>query len=197
MTKTLGAAPPTSKRAQQSLDSDLPHVIDVDVDGVHAFEESEDSADDSMQHSIETHPKRSFLRPAVGGPKQEDNLADLDPDKNFLPPSAFADAAADLEHECSKLYSNPRELVATEIAALTECTDSAEAKEEHEECSSEDSDSEDNAPHSPQSLTGSWIWKRPSVWPSCTWQQKSELLQVVIAREDRGTRSYHFHAILG
>ena len=57
MTKTMGVAPPTSKRVQQTLDSDLPHVIDVDVDGVHAFEESEDSADDSMQHSIEAHPK--------------------------------------------------------------------------------------------------------------------------------------------
>ena len=37
----------------------------------------------------------------------------------------------------------------------------------------------------PQSLTGSWIWKRPSARPSCTWQQKRELLQVAIAREDR------------
>ena len=41
-----------------------------------------------------------------------------------------------------------------------------------------------------QSLTGPWIWKRPSVWPSCTWQRKSELLQVMIGGEDRGTRSY-------
>ena len=70
MSKTMGVAPPTSKRVQQSLDSDLPHVIDVDVDGVHAFEESEDSADDSMQHNIETHPKiireASCWRPQAG-----------------------------------------------------------------------------------------------------------------------------------
>ena len=57
MSKNMGVAHPTSKRVQQRLDSDLPHVIDVDVDGVHAFEASEDSADDSMQHNIETHPK--------------------------------------------------------------------------------------------------------------------------------------------
>ena len=70
MTKTMGVAPPTSKRVQQTLDSDLPHVIDADVDGVHAFEESEDSVDDSMPPELETHrPKRSFVRPAAGGPK--------------------------------------------------------------------------------------------------------------------------------
>ena len=52
MTKTMGVAPPTSKRVQQSLDSeDLPHVMGVDVDGVHAFEESEDDDDP------EAHPK--------------------------------------------------------------------------------------------------------------------------------------------
>ena len=74
----------------------------------------------------------------------------------------LADAAADLEHECSKLYSVPRELAAEEIAALTKCTDSevcseAEheeamlaAKEEHEEeGSSESSDSDDNVPITP------------------------------------------------
>ena len=64
MTKTMGVAPPTSKRVQQSLDSeDLPYVMDADVDGVHAFEESEDDDDP------EAHPKKSFVRPAVGGPK--------------------------------------------------------------------------------------------------------------------------------
>ena len=67
MTKTLGVAPPTSKRVQQTLDSDLPHVIDADVDGVHAFEESEDSADDSMPPELET--RCSFVRPAVGAPQ--------------------------------------------------------------------------------------------------------------------------------
>ena len=54
MTKTMGVAPPTSKRVQQTLDSDLPHAIDADVDGVHAFEESEDSVDDSMPPELET-----------------------------------------------------------------------------------------------------------------------------------------------
>ena len=67
MTKTMGVAPPTSKRVQQPLAPDLPHVMDADVDGVHAFEESEDSADDSMP------PVRcSFVRPrrpAAGGPQ--------------------------------------------------------------------------------------------------------------------------------
>ena len=69
MTKTMGVAPPTSKRVQQTLDSDLPHVIDADVDGVHAFEESEDSVDDSMPPELEARPRRSSARPAVGGSK--------------------------------------------------------------------------------------------------------------------------------
>ena len=159
MTKTMGVAPPTSKRVQQTLDSDLPDVIDADVDGVHAFEESEDSVDDSMPPELET--RRSFVRPAVGGPKtsrkaseigkskQEDNVVDLMSD-NILPASTVADAAFDLDFECSKLYSVPHQLAAEDLAhVLTECTDSAEAKEEHEEGSSEDSDSEDNVPFTP------------------------------------------------
>ena len=129
MTKTMGVAPPTSKRVQQSLDSDLPHVLDADVHGVHALEDSEDSVDDSMPHEIETHPKRSFVRPAVGGPKQEDIVVDLIPD-NILPASILADIAFDLELECSKWYSAPHPLAAEDIAhALTECIDSEEAKE--------------------------------------------------------------------
>ena len=162
MTKTMGVAPPTSKRVQQTLDSDLPHVIDADVDGVHAFEESEDSEDDSTPLV-----RCSFLRPrrpAVGGPKtsdvarkaseigkskQEDNVVDLMSD-NILPASTVADAAFDLDFECSKLYSVPHQLAAEDLAhVLTECTDSAEAKDEHEEGSSEDSDSEDNVPFTP------------------------------------------------
>ena len=54
-----------------------------------------------MPHEIETHPKRSFVRPAVGGTKQEDNVVDLMPD-NILPASILADVAFDLELECSK-----------------------------------------------------------------------------------------------
>ena len=116
MTKTMGVAPPTSKRVQQTLDSDLPHVIDADVDGVHAFEESEDSVDDSMPPELEM--RCSFVRPAVGGPKtsrkaseigkskQEDNVVDLMSD-NILPASTVYDAAFDLDVECSKLYSVP------------------------------------------------------------------------------------------
>ena len=71
MTKTMGVAPPTSKRVQQTLDSDLPHVIDADVDGVHAFEEPEDSVDDSLPPELEIPrlARCSFVRPAVGGPK--------------------------------------------------------------------------------------------------------------------------------
>ena len=115
MTKTMGVAPPTSKRVQQTLDSDLPHVIDADVDGVHAFEESEGSVDDSMPLShllppeLETRQTRCFfVRPAVGGPntsrkaseigksKQEYNLVDLMSD-NILPASTVADVAFDLD----------------------------------------------------------------------------------------------------
>ena len=160
MTKTMGVAPPTSKRVQQTLDSDLPHVIDADVDGVHAFEESEDSVDDSMPPEVEDR-RCSFVKLAVGGPKtsrkaseigkskQEDNIVDLMSD-NILPASIVADAAFDLDFECSKLYSVPHQLAAEDLAhVLTECTDSAEAKEEHEEGSSEDSDSEDNVPFTP------------------------------------------------
>ena len=36
VTNTMGVAPPTSRRAQQTLASDLPDVIDADVEGVHA-----------------------------------------------------------------------------------------------------------------------------------------------------------------
>jgi hypothetical protein len=160
MTKTMGVALPTSKRVQQTLDSDLPHVIDADVDGVHAFEESEDSVDDSMPPEVEDR-RCSFVKLAVGGPKtsrkaseigkskQEDNIVDLMSD-NILPASIVADAAFDLDFECSKLYSVPHQLAAEDLAhVLTECTDSAEAKEEHEEGSSEDSDSEDNVPFTP------------------------------------------------
>ena len=121
MSKTMGVAPPTSKRVQRRLDSDLPHVLDVDVDGVHAFEESEDSVDDSMPHEIETHPKRSFVRPAVGGPKQEDNVVDLMPD-NILPASIVADVAFDLELECSKLYSTHTSMHAPTHAHTCTCT---------------------------------------------------------------------------
>ena len=107
MTKTMGVAPPTSKRVQQTLDSDLPRVIDADVDGVHAFEESEDSVDDSMPPELEDW-RCSFVKPAVGGPKtsrkaseigkskQEDNVVDLMSD-NILPASTVADAAFDLD----------------------------------------------------------------------------------------------------
>ena len=74
MTKTMGVAPPTSKRVQQTLDSDLPHAIDADVDGVHAFEESEGSADDSMQHNIETHPKNHSSSQLLAAPSRKTML---------------------------------------------------------------------------------------------------------------------------
>ena len=101
-----------------------------------------------------------FVRPAVGGPKtsrkasgQEDNVVatvDLMSD-NILPASTVANAAFDLDFECSKLFSVPCQLAAEDLThVLTECTDeSAEAKAEHEEGSSEDSDSEDNVPFAP------------------------------------------------
>ena len=148
MTKTMGLAPPTSKRVQQTLDSDLPHVIDADVHGVHAFEEAEDSVDDSVKPAV-GGPKTSRKASEIGKSKQEDNVVDLMSD-NILPASTVADAAFDLDFECSKLYSVPHQLAAEDLAhVLTECTDSAEAKEEHEEGSSEDSDSEDNVPFTP------------------------------------------------
>ena len=66
MTRTMGVAPPTSKRVQQAVGcEDLPHVEDADVSGVHAFEESDESADDSGLLEIET--RCAFVRPAVGG----------------------------------------------------------------------------------------------------------------------------------
>ena len=86
MTKTMGVAPPTSKRVQQTLDSDLPHVIDADVDGVHAFEESEDS-DDSMPAELEF--RGSFappaVRPAVGGPKTSRKASETGKSKLEVP----------------------------------------------------------------------------------------------------------------
>ena len=56
----------------------LPHVEDADVSGVHAFEESDESADDSGLLERET---RSFARPlessAVSKGVTEDNVVDL------------------------------------------------------------------------------------------------------------------------
>ena len=220
MTKTMGVAPPTSKRVQQTLDSDLPHVIDADVDGVHAFEEESEDSDDSMP-ADKLEFRGSFappaVRPAVGGPKTSRKASETGKSKlevpvvdlmsdNILPASTVADAAFDLDFECSKLYSVPHQLAAEDLAhVLTECTDSAEAKEEHEEGSSEDSDSEDNVPFTPvvdgfmdvptAPVVDGLEAKRLATLYMRT--EKRELLQVVIAREDRGTRSYHFHAILG
>ena len=162
MTKTMGVAPPTSKRVQQGLEPDLPHVIDADMSGVHAFQDSEDGEDDSLPCEPELKRMRcSFVRggaqtsvrSAVGGPttsrKQEDNVVDLMSD-NILPASTVADAALDLDYECSKLYSVPQQLTTDDLAqVLTECTSPAEAKEEDEEGSSEDSDGEDNVPLTP------------------------------------------------
>ena len=83
MTRTMGVAPPTSKRVQQAVGcEDLPHVEDADVSGVHAFEESDESADDSGLLERET---RSFARPrvsplessAVSKGVTEDNVVDL------------------------------------------------------------------------------------------------------------------------
>ena len=85
---------------------------------------TEDSVDDSMPHEIETHPKRSFVRPAVGGPKQEDNVVDLMPD-NILPASILADVAFDLELECSKLYSTHASMHAPTHAHTCTCTNRA------------------------------------------------------------------------
>ena len=105
MTKTMGVAPPTSKRVQQGLEPDLPHVIDADMSGVHAFQDSEDGEDDSLPCEPELKRMRcSFVRggaqtsvrSAVGGPttsrKQEDNVVDLMSD-NILPASILADVA--------------------------------------------------------------------------------------------------------
>ena len=87
-----------------------------------------------------------FLAFLVGGPCQQG----IGENQNILPASILADAAFDLDFECSKLFSVPHQLAAEDLAhVLTECTDSAEAKEEHEEGSSEDSDSEDNVPFTP------------------------------------------------
>ena len=149
MTKTMGVAPPTSKRVRQSLDSDLPHVMDADIGGVHAFEESEDGVDDSLPPELEIPRTRcSFVRPAVvGGPKTsarpagggqetsarpavgETNVVDLMAD-NILSASTVAEAALVRDVECSKLYSAPHQLAAGDLAhLLTECKGSAEAKE--------------------------------------------------------------------
>ena len=85
MTRTMGVAPPTSKRVQQAVGcEDLPHVEDADVSGVHAFEESDESEDDSGLPEVETRcalvrrPAVGGARPAVGGPRlsplEEDNV---------------------------------------------------------------------------------------------------------------------------
>ena len=150
MTRTMGVAPPTSKRVQQAVGcEDLPHVEDVDVSGVHAFEESDESADDSGLLERET---RSFVRPRVSPLESsavskgviDDNvlLIDLLSD-HILPASTVADAAFDLDVECSKLFQVPRSLKAEDITCvLTACADTAEAEQQYEETDSDDSDSD-------------------------------------------------------
>ena len=54
-------------------------------------------------------PKTSRKASEIGKSKQEDNVVDLMSD-NMLPASTVADAAFDLDFECSKLYSVPHQL---------------------------------------------------------------------------------------
>ena len=42
MVKTMGVAPPSSKRVAQSLDKDLPIVRRAEVSGLHALDEEEE-----------------------------------------------------------------------------------------------------------------------------------------------------------
>ena len=121
------------------MGEDLPHVEDAYVSGVRAFEESDESADDS------TPLQRWFKRSAIGKGMTEDNVVDMTSEQISLA-SIVADAAFDLDVECSKLCQVPRSLGAADIAcALTERTDSAEVEQPYEErdCDDSDSDSED------------------------------------------------------
>ena len=150
MTRTMGVAPPTSKRVQQAVGCEaLPHVEDADVSGVHAFEESDESSDDSCLHEPRDQ-FRSFVRPRVSPHESsgvskgvtEDNVVDLMSD-HILPASAVADAAFDLDVACSKLCQVPCSLKAADITCvLTACTDTAEAEQQYEESDSDDSDSD-------------------------------------------------------
>ena len=134
----MGVAPPSSTRVPHAMGEDLPHVEAVNVSGVYAVEESEESADDAGVLELET--RRSVVRPAVGGSgvargssaskrwTDDTMLVDLMPD-DILPASTVVGAAFDLGDECSKLWQVrvPRSsLGAADIASLvTECTYSA------------------------------------------------------------------------
>ena len=88
MTRTMGVAPPTSKRVQQAVGcEDLPHVYDADLSGVHAFEESDESADDSCPLELETWHNPCFVRrervQVVSKGVTEDNVVDLMSDHMF------------------------------------------------------------------------------------------------------------------
>lgn len=151
MTKTMGVAPPTSKRVQQAMGEDLPHVEDADVSGVHAFEESDESADDAGPLELETRCAFVGRQPAVGGsgvsPESSGvskgmKVVDLMSD-HILPASTVTDAAFDLDVECSKLYQVPCSLGAADIAGvLTECSVQPLAEQQYEESDSDDSDSD-------------------------------------------------------
>ena len=68
MTRTMGVAPPTSKRVQQGLDATLLDVDDADVSGVFVVEESDGSESaDKVMPSEEIRIRCNRLRPAVGG----------------------------------------------------------------------------------------------------------------------------------
>ena len=174
MHRTMGVTPPTSKRVQQGLSPDLPSVDNADVIGVRALSESDESgAEDVEPDELET--RCYFLRPAGGQPlaaPHADTMVDLMAD-SILPANSVAEAALDLDNECSKLYGLPMSLPAEDIAdILTSCSNHdshGEGKPDTED-SNRDSDSDSD---SDRETTYGHVGKKDSLGESAVGDSES------------------------
>ena len=152
MVRTMGIAPPRSKRVAQSLDKDLPCVDNAEVSGLHALdEEEEEIQQDSCELEVEEvevkFERCSFVRKpavdknsAVGDANH--SLVDMLPD-SIISSASVADAALELDFDRGQL---PKSFAAQDIVAvLTACSEQANISGQmHEEANSEhmDTDSE-------------------------------------------------------
>ena len=82
MVKTMGVAPPSSKRVARSLDRDLPDVSHAEVSGLHVVDEEEedeiqqDPCDLEVEEVEVNRERVSFVRkPAVARRAVDKNLA--------------------------------------------------------------------------------------------------------------------------
>ena len=159
MVRTMGVAPPSSKRVAQSVDKDLPDVENADVSGVHAIdEEDEDIEQDFCASELEGRCSFVVKKPAIGGSRNssvdmnsavgdaKQSLVDLLTDK-IISSTSVTDAALELDTDLVQL---PKSLSAQDIASvLAASSEQAQTSEsmqemptpEHMHADSDDSDS--------------------------------------------------------